>query len=37
LGAVIFDYAYWSFGFLRMGTTGVTAQAVGRDDHHEVW
>ncbi len=37
LGAVIFDYAYWSFGFLRMGTTGVTAQAVGRDDHAEVW
>ncbi|NKB88215.1 MAG: MATE family efflux transporter [Acidobacteria bacterium] len=37
LGAVIFDYAYWSFGFLRMGTTGVTAQAVGRDDTSEIW
>ncbi len=36
LGAVIFDYAYWTFGFLRMGTTGTTAQAVGRDDHREV-
>ncbi len=37
LGAVIFDYAYWSFGFLRMGTTGITAQAVGRDDREEVF
>lgn len=37
LGAVIFDYAYWSFGFLRMGTTGVTAQAVGRDEPVEVY
>ncbi len=31
LGAVLFDYLYWTFGFLRMGTTGLTAQAVGRD------
>lgn len=37
LGAVIFDYAYWTFGFLRMGTTGTTAQAVGRDDHREIY
>lgn len=37
LATVIFDYAYWSFGFLRMGTTGMTAQAVGREDAHEVW
>lgn len=37
LGAVIFDYAYWTFGFLRMGTTGMTAQAVGRDDHREIY
>ncbi len=36
LGAVIFDFIYWSFGFLRMGTTGMTAQAVGRDDMSEV-
>ncbi|HJO03640.1 MAG TPA: MATE family efflux transporter [Acidobacteriota bacterium] len=36
LGAVIFDYAYWTFGFLRMGTTGTTAQAVGRGDHLEI-
>ncbi|PRQ08687.1 MATE family efflux transporter [Enhygromyxa salina] len=30
LGGVIFDLLYWSFGFLRMGTTGLTAQAFGR-------
>lgn len=32
LATVLFDYIYWSFGFLRMGTTGMTAQAVGRDN-----
>jgi len=32
LATVLFDYIYWTFGFLRMGTTGTTAQAVGRDD-----
>lgn len=37
LGSVIFDYAYWSFGFLRMGTTGLTAQAVGREEADEVF
>lgn len=37
LGAILFDYAYWSFGFLRMGTTGITAQAVGREERHEVY
>ncbi len=37
LGAVIFDYVYWTFGFLRMGTTGLTAQAMGRRDTHEVF
>jgi len=36
LGAVLFDYLYWSLGFLRMGTTGITAQASGRRDPHEV-
>jgi MATE family multidrug resistance protein len=29
---VLFSYLYWSFGFLRMGTTGMTAQALGRKD-----
>ena len=37
LGAVLFDYVYWSFGFLRMGTTGTAAQATGRGDTGEVY
>ena len=32
LASLLFDYVYWTFGFLRMGTTGTTAQAVGRGD-----
>lgn len=36
LGALIFSFIYWSFGFLRMGTTGFTAQAVGSGDEAEV-
>ncbi|MGL1903915.1 MAG: MATE family efflux transporter [Fibrobacterales bacterium] len=32
LGTIIFDYIYWSFGFLRMGTTGLTATAFGKKD-----
>ncbi|MEL6865397.1 MAG: MATE family efflux transporter [Bacteroidota bacterium] len=30
IGAMIFNFIYWNFGFLRMGTTGMTAQAYGR-------
>ena len=37
LASVIFDYLYWGFGFLRMTTTGLTAQAVGRGDEPEVY
>lgn len=33
LGSVIFNYLLWSFGFLRMGTTGMVAQAHGRGDN----
>ena len=29
LGGMIFNILYWGFGFLRMGTTGLTAQAYG--------
>ncbi|MFT7652572.1 MAG: MATE family multidrug resistance protein [Limisphaerales bacterium] len=29
LGAAMFSAIYWLFGFLRMGTTGLTAQAFG--------
>ncbi|WP_192036053.1 MATE family efflux transporter [Halomonas sp. YLGW01] len=36
LGATLFGFLYWGFGFLRMGTTGLTSQAVGREDDTEV-
>lgn len=36
LGALIFSFVYWGFGFLRMSTTGFTAQAVGAKDPVEV-
>lgn len=32
LGSMIFNFLYWNFGFLRMGTTGLVAQAYGADD-----
>jgi len=32
LASVIFNYLLWAFGFLRMGTTGLVAQARGRED-----
>jgi len=32
LGSVIFNFILWAFGFLRMGTTGIIAQAKGRDN-----
>lgn len=32
LGALIFAFLYWGFGFLRMGTTGFVAQDYGRED-----
>ena len=32
LGAMALNFVYWNFGFLRMSTTGLTAQAYGRDD-----
>ena len=35
-GALIFSFVYWSFGFLRMGTTGFAAQASGSGDEQEV-
>lgn len=36
LGALIFNFVYWSFGFLRMGTTGFIAQAAGARNFLEV-
>ena len=36
VGAVILSAVYWIFGFLRMGTTGLTSQAVGQGNAPEV-
>ncbi|GGC83375.1 MATE family efflux transporter [Chelatococcus reniformis] len=36
LGAVVFDFLFWAFGALRMGTAGLTAQAYGGGDDHEI-
>lgn len=36
IGATIFNTLYMAFGFLRMGTTGLTAQAAGARDEAEV-
>ena len=33
IGAMLFDLLYWNFGFLRIGTGGMTAQAFGRRDY----
>jgi len=35
IAAVAFSFIYWGFGFLRMSTTGLTAQAIGREDTPE--
>lgn len=32
VGSMIFNVMYWLFGFLRMGTSGMTSQALGRRD-----
>jgi MATE family multidrug resistance protein len=36
IGGVIFSVLYWTFSFLRMGTTGLTAQAYGARDGREI-
>lgn len=36
LGGLIFSFIFWGFGFLRMGTTGLIAQAFGRNDNSEI-
>lgn len=35
IGTMLFDLLYWNFGFLRVGTGGLTAQAFGRGDRKE--
>ena len=36
IGAIIIQFVFWGFGFLRMGTTGLTAQAFGLNDKIEL-
>ncbi|RMD91782.1 MAG: hypothetical protein D6811_08230 [Alphaproteobacteria bacterium] len=36
IGAIILSAVYWVFGFLRMGTVGLTGQARGAGDSAEV-
>lgn len=36
VGSMIFNVIYWLFGFLRMGTSGMTSQALGRRNLKEV-
>lgn len=35
IAAVAYSFIYWGFGFLRMATTGLSAQATGREDEPE--
>jgi MATE family multidrug resistance protein len=35
VSSLVFDFVFWAFGFLRMGTTGLTAQALGAGDANE--
>jgi len=37
LGGIIFNILYWGLGFLRPGTTGLTAQAYGKKDTQECY
>lgn len=32
VGSIIFSFLFWGFGFLRMATTGLVAQASGKND-----
>lgn len=34
VGATMFNMLYWLFGFLRMGTAGLTSQSCGAEDFH---
>ncbi|MEE9430639.1 MAG: MATE family efflux transporter [Melioribacteraceae bacterium] len=36
IGSMIFSLLYWTFGFLRMGTIGLTAQAYGSENRKEI-
>ena len=36
IAASVITMIFWSFGFLRMGTVGLVAQALGRKDYNEI-
>lgn len=36
LGGIFFNSIYWTFGFLRMATTGLVAQSHGADDQNQI-
>ena len=36
IGTAVITMIFWSFGFLRMGTTGLVAQALGRGDYRGI-
>ena len=36
IAATVLSLVLWSFGFLRMGTTGLVAQSIGKGDYREV-
>lgn len=36
LGSMMFSFFYWNFGFLRMGTTGLTSQAYGAANNQRI-
>lgn len=36
VGSLVFTFVFWAFGFLRMGTTGLTAQALGANNTDEL-
>src|SRR5262245_11194526 len=36
VGGIFFSTIYWTFGFLRMGTTGLVAQAHGAEQHDQL-
>ncbi len=36
VGSTMFNMLYWLFGFIRMGTAGITSQAYGAADAHNV-
>jgi MATE family multidrug resistance protein len=36
IGSLIFSFVYWGFGFLRLGTSGLAAQAYGAGDDREL-